>query len=353
MNSSVTITTIMPVYNTEKYLRDAVESILSQTFADFELLLINDCSPDNSLDICREYEKKDSRVRVIDMPRNMGVAAVRNAGIAEAKGKYIHFMDSDDWLEPYAYAAMTESMEKNPADAVMFGITEEYFDSEGELKYTKEVVSPAQIFTDAVSLRQHIMDYEENYLYGYPVNKLYKTDYIRKIGASFPNQGQNEDILFNIDYFMDAGSLNVLDIAPYRYAHRGENSLTSKFVPEYFKWHRIRVQRLTEQFEYWGMLDDDIKSRLGVKYARFIMSALERNRDKRSGMSRSQQKKWLTALYSDELFRLLIPHASADSRLLGIFCKLFKNKHTGLSLTLAGFIHFVKTRFPIIFAKLK
>lgn len=343
----------MPVYNCEKYLHNAVQSILSQTFADLELIAIDDHSPDGSLDILKEFEANDSRVRVISLDQNAGAAAARNLGISEAKGKYIHFMDSDDTLDDYAYKAMIESLEKHPAMSVMFGLSEEYYDENGEIKYTKQVLSPAENFDDAPSLRARIMDYEENYLYGYPVNKLYLTDYIRKIKATFPSLGQNEDILFNIDYFMDVDSLNVLDIAPYHYAHRGGGSLTSKYVPKYFEWHRARVLRLSEQFKLWGMFNNNIKGRLGVKYARFIMSALERNFDKRSGMKRRDRRKWLVAIYNDELFADLIPYAKSDSRLSAIFCKLLQNQSTTLSLCLAGFIHFVKHHFPIIFAKIK
>lgn len=353
MNTQVTITTIVPVYNAEKFLHDTVDSVLGQTFADFELLLIDDASMDNSLAICREYEKRDSRVRVIALEENIGAAGARNLGIKEAKGEYIHFLDSDDRMDAGTYQACVESLNAHPAKAVMFGALEEYFDEKGDLQYTKAVTSPAATFDSAKALRAHIMAYEENYLYGYPWNKLYSTEYMRQIGATFPHQGLNEDILFNIAYFMDADSLNVLDIAPYHYAHRGSTSLTSKFVPEYFAWHRIRVEKLAEQFKYWGMLDNDIRARLGVKYARFILSALERNIDKRSGMNRAARKKWLTDLYTDELFVELIPHANGGGRLQAIFCKLLKGHHTFLSLRLAGLIHFVKVHFPLLFAKIK
>ena len=91
------VSIIMPVYNAEKYLASSIDSVLAQTARDFELLLVNDGSKDSSLAICRDYEQRDSRVRVLDKP-NGGVSSARNLGLDEAKGEWVMFIDSDDWL---------------------------------------------------------------------------------------------------------------------------------------------------------------------------------------------------------------------------------------------------------------
>ena len=92
------ISVIVPVYNTEKYLHRCVDSILAQTFTDFELLLIDDGSTDSSGAICDEYAQKDSRVRVFHK-ENGGVSSARNLGLDKAKGKWVTFVDSDDWIK--------------------------------------------------------------------------------------------------------------------------------------------------------------------------------------------------------------------------------------------------------------
>ena len=93
------VSIITPVYNREEVLRQTVESVLSQSFGDFEYILVNDASTDNSLAILKEYEKKDSRVKVINLEKNLGPAGARNAGVEKASGKYIAFLDSDDMWE--------------------------------------------------------------------------------------------------------------------------------------------------------------------------------------------------------------------------------------------------------------
>jgi glycosyltransferase involved in cell wall biosynthesis len=95
------ISIIIPIYNAEKYLNSCIESVLSQQVKDFELLLINDGSKDNSLDICNEYASKDSRIKVFDKP-NGGVSSARNLGLDNATGEYIMFIDADDRLTPNA-----------------------------------------------------------------------------------------------------------------------------------------------------------------------------------------------------------------------------------------------------------
>ena len=92
------ISIIVPIYNVEKYLRQCLDSIMNQTYQNFECLLINDGSPDNSANICREYVDKDSRFKYFEK-ENGGVSSARNLGIEYSKGEYITFIDSDDWVD--------------------------------------------------------------------------------------------------------------------------------------------------------------------------------------------------------------------------------------------------------------
>lgn len=110
------ISVIVPVYNVEKYLPRCLDSILASTFKDFEVILVDDCGPDNSRAICDEYAAKDARVRVIANPHNMGVSAARNNGLDNARGKYISFIDSDDYIDATMYEKMRTAIERNNVD---------------------------------------------------------------------------------------------------------------------------------------------------------------------------------------------------------------------------------------------
>ena len=112
------ITFIAPVYGVEKYLNQCLDSILNQTFTDWECLLVDDGSPDNSGAICDEYAARDSRFRVIHKA-NGGVSAARNDGFAQARGEYTYFVDSDDWLELDAAELLYKAAKEKNADCVM------------------------------------------------------------------------------------------------------------------------------------------------------------------------------------------------------------------------------------------
>lgn len=108
-NSSPKISVIVPVYKVEKYLRACIDSILAQTFTDFELILIDDGSPDNCGAICDEYAEKDARIRVFHK-ENGGVSSARNLGIERSRGEWIAFVDSDDWVESDKFSKFCEQI---------------------------------------------------------------------------------------------------------------------------------------------------------------------------------------------------------------------------------------------------
>ena len=108
----VLISIIVPIYNSSEYIQRCIDSILSQTLTNFELILINDGSTDNSIDVLKEYESKDSRIIVINK-KNEGVSIARNTGIEMAKGEYIMFCDSDDYVHPQWCELLVDAIEKN------------------------------------------------------------------------------------------------------------------------------------------------------------------------------------------------------------------------------------------------
>ena len=98
MSNKIMVSLIIPVYNVEQYLKQCLDSVINQTFKDIEIIIINDCSSDNSLKIIKEYQQKDERIIVIDLQENKGQGNARNEGLKIAKGEYIVFVDSDDWV---------------------------------------------------------------------------------------------------------------------------------------------------------------------------------------------------------------------------------------------------------------
>lgn len=344
------ISIVMPVYNVEKYIVKSIESVLAQTFTDFELLLVDDCSPDNSGKICDDFAEIDSRIKVVHLPVNGGVANARNTVMGSANGEYLCFLDSDDHFDNNMLQVLAESVKQNPAQAVVFGLVEEYYNDEGMLKSTKTVSCDEKIIKDKSGLRKEILKLEAKDLYGYPCNKMYNTKYLEETGAWFPRMKFNEDIIFNIDFFMDAQYCNLLNFAPYHYVKR-TGSTTGSFIPTYYKDIMVKIDRLYSQLEYWEMLSEENLQFLALRYTRYLFSALERNCDKRSKMSHRDRKKFFKEVLETERFLKLSKHLKGDGY-IGILAKILKTKNRFLCLFVARVIFVVKRYLPKLFTKL-
>lgn len=155
------VSVIMPVYNAEKYLSEAIESVLKQTYADFELLLIDDRSTDNSKEICVEYSKKDNRIVLLENnSESHGPGPTRNVGLDYATGEYIYFMDADDWIDDCLLQCAVNRMQETNADIVQFGAIYEWVnwnrsESYGEIR--NGVLTKDEIKEDFLSFWKSVM----------------------------------------------------------------------------------------------------------------------------------------------------------------------------------------------------
>lgn len=345
---------VMPAYGVESYIGKAIESIQKQEYTDWEIIIVDDCTLDKSAEIAEKAAETDQRIRVVHHEENQGLSAARNTGMEAARGEYIWFMDPDDYVDPDVLARVKDSLEKNRAEVVMFGLIEEYYDKKGNLQYTHSICPSEILYTDQEALRKRVIQLERQTLYGYAWNKIYQLEYMKKKKIQYTDIKLIEDILFNIRFFMDIERLNILGITPYHYAKRLDSNLTNKFVPEYFAVHKKRIELLFHQYVRWGLCTKEVKEILGSLYGRYILSALERNCDKRSGMKTVQRFRWCRRLFKQELFNELIPAAKAeDSRMLAVTLKLLQRKSAWLCLLMGRGIFVVRKGFPMIYSKIK
>lgn len=345
---------VMPSYGVEAYLEKAVESILQQTFENWELLIVEDGSPDRTGALAEELKKRDERIQVLHHETNRGLSSARNTGIEQAAGTYIWFMDPDDHVEEDMLEQVYASIQTNRAELVITGHVEEYYDNQGSLSYTHPVRPKKHLFTEQKELREYVIELEQETLYGYAWNKFYSMDHIRKNGLQYETVKLIEDIVFNIQFCMDIQRMNVLDITPYHYAKRMEGSLTTKFVPDYYPLHRRRISMLYEQQKYWGNNTKQVLSILGSLYGRYLLSAMERNCDRRSGMTGADRRMFCRKVFADTLFQELIPEARArDSRALKLALFCMKRKSVFLCTALGRGVHMVRKSLPMLYSKVK
>lgn len=189
------VSIIIPVYNAEKYMNRCLDSCSAQTYGNIEVLMINDGSDDCSEKICREYSQKDKRFITLSQ-ENKGVSEARNNGIMHAKGKYITFADSDDWLAPDAVSEYVERAVEDKTDFVIAGF----------LRVINDVTIPmSDIKEDLLITREHfaecMADAPADFYYGVVWNKLYRAEIIKQHHIFFsPRFKWCEDFLFNLEY---------------------------------------------------------------------------------------------------------------------------------------------------------
>lgn len=347
------LSVVIPVYNVEKYIERAVLSVQNQCISDIEIILVDDCSPDRSPEICERLAMQDERIRVIHHEVNKGLSEARNSGLNIASGEYIWFMDSDDYVENGLFQQIKESLDKNPAQVVIFGLTEDYYDQKQNLHHSITVSCGEYCFQNKYEVRKFVINLEQQTLYGYAWNKIYQLSYLKKLGLRFEKIVLIEDILFNVNYFMDINSMNLLKYTGYHYNKRMDNSLTSKFVPEYYLVHRRRIELLYKQYQYWDMCTENVKAILGALYTRYIFSAMQRNCDTRANMSFFERRRWVSDLFEDKLVRKLIPCAASENKVLKILIFALKMKNKTLLLMLGRIIFIFKSSLPMFFSHMK
>lgn len=241
------VSVIVPVYNTEAYLKECVDSIVNQTYQNLEIILVDDGATDGCPEICDEYVLEDRRVRVIHK-ENAGASKARESAILVAKGSYIMFVDSDDWLELDTIESCIEVAETNKDECVLFGYVKEYADKkiynplfEKDIRY---IGSEAEnkIHRRLVGFRKEELQHPEKIdnlstLWG----KLYKAEIAKKGRVISEREvGTSEDTLFNMYALEGCSSVSYINRCFYHYRKSNCQAMTMQYKPElYEKWKKL------------------------------------------------------------------------------------------------------------------
>ena len=274
-NREPKVSIIVPVYNVEKYLERCINSLINQTFRDIEIIAINDGSTDSSLNILKELEKKDHRIKVIDR-KNLGVSSCRNKGIEISKGKYIVFVDSDDWIDLNMIERMHNNAVENNSDIVMCSYMREFinhskekiFNLPEEVIYEKEEIKNKLHRNLFGPIDEELGNPEGLDSLGTIWSKLYKAQVIKDNDIKFIDLdiiGSNEDSLFNIHTFKYTERITFINQPLYHYWRGNPNSVTSRYNPKLKEqWDRL--------FEY--MYQFIKENNLGEDYNRALENRL-------------------------------------------------------------------------------
>jgi len=234
MTESIKVSIIIPVYNMEQYLRQCLDSIVSQTLEDIEVICIDDCSTDSSLSILREYAQKDSRFVVVKQEFNQGQGAARNKGIELAKGEYLGFVDPDDWLDTSMYEKMYNQAVSLSSDVVMceFKRYTEEVNEYSESLFLRNVDAEFKLeyphFTTGQNLDRSLINSILLVSPHFSWNKIYKRDYINRFNIRFSSHRCYQDVNFVLLALTNSDKISYTDENLYYYRVHLASNLRSR-----------------------------------------------------------------------------------------------------------------------------
>ena len=232
--SDISISVLMPVYNSEKFLEETVQTVINQSYTNWELILVDDGSTDNSKKLCDELRKKENRIKFIDK-KNTGVSDTRNVALKNAKGQYVVFVDSDDLIHEDYLKILINSIEKNNSDISVCNFIERKISNTGKVEditrefYLKEVMEMSE-------MKDYIMDFGNSGLLNPLWNKIYKREIIENNNITFDEKVETgEDFIFNLQYFRKVKKISFIKDSLYYYIRRNNNSITYKYIENMYE----------------------------------------------------------------------------------------------------------------------
>lgn len=341
---------IMPVYNTEKYLDKAINSILNQDFTNFELIIIDDASTDKSYTICKNYADKDKRIKLLRNDINLGVAKSRNKALNNISGVYLTFVDSDDYIEFNLLEIVYRLLINRDVDFLKYACKEEYVNENEEVVYSKICQVENCFLNDKIEIQNQIINMERIPLFGYLWNSFYKIDIIKENNILFnENYIVNEDFAFNINYTWYTKNLYCINFLGYHYMKRKNNSLSTRKQDNYYKLHIMKIKSFLDVCNKNNNLTQKNKEIIYWMYTRYIYSTIERNLSNKDCLITL-----IDSIKIDKIYKqfLLVKFKNVTMK-QKIMIYILKRKQLKMLVNFVKIISWIKKKFPIFFAKIK
>lgn len=347
--SDVKISIIMPVYNVEQYVAKAIESILEQTFTEFEFLIVDDGTKDKSGEICDEYAKKDSRITVIHK-ENGGAPSARNTAIDMAKGKYVYFLDSDDWAEPTMLLDMYELAEEHQAQLVVCGY---YIDTYyGEKHLSEKIFVDDKVYTDAQAFREESYRYFDRNLLYTPWNKLYRLEELNRYKLRFPNTLW-DDFPFNLSYLEHVSRVVVSTNAYYHFIRARADSETSAYRADMYEKREEEHGWMLDLYKNWKITSEPTMEMVSRRYIERMVGCIANVTSSKCTLNGKERRREIKKMLHNDRVKEALRYAKPKSLYMKLMLVPIRLKSTTLAWLESAVITFVKERNTKLFAKLK
>lgn len=350
-----TFSIVMPVYNVEKYVSWAIESVLAQSFDNFELIIVNDCSPDDSLSICEKYAEKDKRIHIISLSQNGGLSNARNVGMKAMRGEYALFLDSDDWWEANLLESVSGVIKSNHPEMVFFGYVDEWYSLDDKHLSSQLRVpdnravqgSNKEVLRESITLQQ-----QNNDMYSWSSNKAISTEYIKKERLFFESIPLSEDKEFMGRLWNNLNSITVISKVLLHYRRKKSGSLRSKYQPRFYEIHKKIWDYRFEQLKKANLLDE-ATNLLSTHFLQFVYLTIQMMCYPQSNKNITDQMSFIKRVNEDiswKKIRCVSLDASITFRIMNF---LLVNKINIGVLLLGHMIYFIKMHCFWLWRKLR
>lgn len=346
------LTLIFACYNVSPYLENLYYLLKSLPYQNIEVIFVEDCATDDTKEKLFTLVD-DPRMRIIENSQNLGLSESRNIGLKYATGDYVGFPDPDDMFDVNWLVEVSKIIQTYQPQVIVTGMREDY-ELNNKLQYSKEVLSEYSGFIhEKDDMLKAIVNLESVFLFGFANNKFYKTSLLKDKGLTYKQLALKEDFEFNIRLFYHVDNIYILNKPYYFYKKRNNNSLTNKFVKDYFALHTETLCDFKKLLENKYFLSEAAKLLIVNRFFRYFLSAIERNHNAASNLTSKEQIEWIKNILLDSrycYFMENIDRLEGHTKYIRYFLK--HRKIHGLYY-LGKMISYVKTKFPIFFSKIR
>lgn len=302
------VSIIVPLYNSETTIERCIKSILRQSYKYIEVIIVNDGSSDKSFNICKDYCSKDNRIKLFSQ-ENSGASAARNNGISNAKGKYIMFVDSDDFIEESMIECLIKKADKENADFVMCGMKVDKYGLDGELVITNSYELSPRIIEGNKNIPCNIIDLVESEKISGPVSKLIKANIIHENNILMPEHIHlQEDLYFNLKVLEHVNKLVVVRDSFYHYIRTPNETVTTRFYPDRYSMTN-EVHELLLSFYRSRCNEVELLGRINYIYIKNVFASFINLFHQNCPMVKSEKLKYIRDIIKSDKYKKMVENS--------------------------------------------
>jgi glycosyltransferase involved in cell wall biosynthesis len=344
------VSIVIPAYNGGDLLIRTLDSLCCQTFSNFEIIVVDDGSTDDTALRLAQYAEKEPRLRCFTVP-NGGPARARNFGIEQARGEYLYLCDADDLSEPILLERLVKEMDRGVQLAACGFIQEQ--EADGKIKSSTEFRAEAVQTESNVEFLRVLPGLMQKQLMYVNWNKMYRMDIVRREKITFPEKYAScEDRLFNLAYFPFVDHFSFLSECLFHYYVRGDSSLVSRFLPSKYESLEQFDSTLNRLYEQNNLLTPEVQAVNARIFVKGVVACLISLHHPSCKLNRSEKHAFLLEMLRSDSLKNALAHLSGgiSYQVIGL---VLKTKSPVLANMLGGIAGFAAKKLPSLIQKIK